>query len=128
MRGDRWVWRVNFRRGKENSYGIIPSPQSAPRGPRAAWKPHPAGFQEGCAKYSSGIGNVVTKPMSRRVGQTCGEAWVDGHLPSTLHSVCLSPQLRGLVLQTYAAWPSREPRPLSFCPRKSGSLRTQTMY
>lgn len=89
--GDRWGWRMNFRRGKENSDGLVPSPQSAPRGPRAALKPHPASFQEGCAKYSSGIGNVVAKSVPRLVGQTRGEAWVSGHLPSTLHPVSVSP-------------------------------------
>lgn len=54
--------------------------------------------------------------------------WVSGHLPSTLHPACLCPQLRGLVLQTNASRPSREQRQPSFCPRKSGSVRTQTMH
>ncbi|KAM8784111.1 uncharacterized protein V5649_014224 [Rhynchonycteris naso] len=60
---------------EENSYGLVQSPQSAPCGPPAAWKPHPASFQDGCAKHSSGVGNVVTKPIPERVGQTRGEAW-----------------------------------------------------
>lgn len=55
--GDGWGWRVNLSRGKENSYSLAPSPKSAPRGPPAAWKPHPAGFQQGCAKYSNDVGN-----------------------------------------------------------------------
>lgn len=114
---------MNFR-GEENSYGLVPSSQSAPRGPPAAWKPHPAGFQEGCAKHSSGTGNVATKPMPERVDQTREEAWVSGYLPSTLHAVSFptalgngaSDKCRAAQLGVEAA------KPLS------GSFGTQTVY
>lgn len=92
--------------------------------PRVPKAPQSAGFQEGCAKHCSSVENVA-KAKPRRVGQTRGGAWVPSqYLPPSVSF----PQLRGLVLQTNAARPTPVQRQLCFCPRNSGSFRTQTMY
>ncbi|KAM5340235.1 uncharacterized protein AAES06_024365 [Glossophaga mutica] len=87
VRGDRCGWRMNFRRGKENSYSLVPSPQSAPRGPRAALKPHPAGLPGGlsqvqqwywkrCCKIRAQAGG----PDARRGLERCLASDVEWHL------------------------------------------------